>query len=93
VEPRRGLQPGEQASECRLRHRQLDVPDIARPARLGMPDLALGNDDFGPEPGSLVICRPAATGNGKSGAVETGLGPQPKAYGGMPAQLTPLELG
>jgi hypothetical protein len=58
-----------------------------------MPDLALGNDDFGPEPGSFGICRPAAAGNGKSGAVETGLGPQPEAHGRMPAQLTPLEFG
>jgi hypothetical protein len=58
-----------------------------------MPHHALGDDDFCPEPGSLSICRPAAAGNGKSGAVETGLGPQPEAHGRMPAQLTPLELG
>jgi hypothetical protein len=58
-----------------------------------MPDLALGDDDFCPEPSSLSVCRPAAAGNGKSGAVETGLGPQPEAHRWMPAQLTPLELG
>lgn len=58
-----------------------------------MPDLALDNDDFGAEPARLGICRPAAAGNGESGAVETGLGPQPETHGRMPAQLTPLELG
>jgi hypothetical protein len=58
-----------------------------------MPDLALGNDDFGPEPRSLGIDRPTAAGNHESGAVEAGLRPQPEAHGRMPAQLTPLELG
>jgi len=57
-----------------------------------MPDLALGDDDFGPEPGSLCFCRPATAGNGESGAVEAGLRPQPEAYGWMPAQLAALEL-
>jgi hypothetical protein len=68
------------------------VPDIAGPGRQGMPDLALGNDDFGPEPGSLGICRPAAPGNGESGAVEAGLRPKPEAHGRVPAQLAALEL-
>jgi hypothetical protein len=58
-----------------------------------MPDLALGNDDLGPESGSLRICGTAAACNDKPGAVEAGLRPQPEAHGGMPAQLTPLELG
>jgi hypothetical protein len=68
------------------------LADIAGPGLLGMPDLALGNDDFGPEPGSLGVCRPAAARNGKSGAVEAGLRPQPEAHGRMPAQLAALEL-
>jgi len=68
------------------------LPDIAGPGRLGMPDLALGNDDFGPEPGSLGFCRPAAAGDGKSGAIEAGLRPQPEAHGRMPAQLAALKL-
>jgi hypothetical protein len=58
-----------------------------------VPDLALGNDDFGPEPASLGIGGPAGAGNDKPGAVEAGLRPQPEAHGRMPAQLTPLELG
>jgi len=58
-----------------------------------VPDLALGNNNFCPEPGSLGIGGPAAAGNNKSGAVEAGLRPQPEADGRMPAQLTPLELG
>jgi hypothetical protein len=57
-----------------------------------MPDLALGDNDFGSEPGSLCLCRPAATGNGESGAVEAGLRPQPEAHRWMPAQLAALEL-
>ena len=69
------------------------MPDIAGSGRLSMPDLAFGNDDFGPEPDSLGICRPAAAGNDKSGAVEAGLRPQPEAHGRMPAQLAALELG
>ena len=58
-----------------------------------MPDLALGDDDLGPEPGGLGFCRPAAAGNGKSGAVEAGPRPQPETDSRMPAQLTLLELG
>jgi len=58
-----------------------------------MPDLALGNDDLGPEPGGLGICRPAAAGNGKPGAVKACLWSQPEAHGRMPAQLAALELG
>jgi hypothetical protein len=57
-----------------------------------MPELALGDDDLGTEPGGLGICRPAAARNGKSGAVEAGLRPQPEAHGRMPAQLAALEL-
>ena len=68
------------------------MPDVAGPGRLSMPDLALGNDDFGPEPRGLCVCRPAAAGNGKPGAVEAGLRPQPEAHGRMPAQLAALEL-
>ena len=58
-----------------------------------MPDLAFGNDDFGAESRNLGICRSAGAGNDESGAVEARLRPQPEAHGGMPAQLTALELG
>lgn len=93
MELRRGLEPGKQSGESRLRHGQVDSPDIARPARLGWPNLALGNDDFCPEPAGLGICRRAAADNRESGAVEARLRDQSEAHGRVPAQLTALELG
>jgi hypothetical protein len=58
----------------------------------GRPDLTLGNDDLGAEPGRLSVGRPAAAHNRESGTIEARSWPEAKSDDGMPAQLTALEL-